>query len=45
MLVIDSGIALRAALAGFAAVLEVPDEIVAPPLLWSEVRSALHEAR
>lgn len=45
MLVVDSGIAVRAALAGFAAVLEVDDDIVAPPLLWSEARSALHEAR
>ena len=45
MLVVDASLALRAALAGFDSVLEVDDELVAPPLLWSEVRSALHEAR
>lgn len=45
MLVVDTGLALRAALAGFDAVLHVDDDKVAPPLLWSEARSALHEAR
>lgn len=44
MLVVDTGLALRAALAGVEAVLDVPDDLVAPPLLWSEARSALHEA-
>ena len=45
MLVVDTGLALRAALADVEAVLAVPDDLVAPPLLWSEARSALHEAR
>jgi predicted nucleic acid-binding protein len=45
VLVVDTGLALRAALADVEAVLDVPDDLVAPPLLWSEARSALHEAR
>lgn len=44
MLVVDAGIVLKAARAEYAAVLAVKDDLVAPPLLWSEVRSALHEA-
>jgi predicted nucleic acid-binding protein len=42
-LVVDPSVAVPACLAanGFAS---IPDsELVAPPLLWSEVRSALHE--
>jgi predicted nucleic acid-binding protein len=44
MLVIDASIALTASSApdGFA---PFHDELIAPPLLWSEVLSVLHEAR
>jgi predicted nucleic acid-binding protein len=45
VLVVDTGLALRACVAGYEDVVAVDDELVAPPLLWSEVRSALHEAR
>jgi predicted nucleic acid-binding protein len=44
MLVVDTGLALRAAISGFDAVLDTQHELVAPPLLWSEARSVLHEA-
>ncbi len=43
MLVIDASVALAASSSpeGFGA---LRDELVGPPLLWSEVRSVLHEA-
>jgi predicted nucleic acid-binding protein len=44
LLVIDSGAALRAAMSTEAAADLAPHELIAPPLLWSEVHSAVHEA-
>lgn len=43
MLVIDASIALSASASpeGFEI---LPDDLAAPPLLWAEVRSVLHEA-
>ena len=43
MLVVDSTVAVHAASAGTLGPLEV-EQLVAPPLLWSEVTSALHGA-
>lgn len=44
MLVVDSGLAVQALLAGLTRP-GLPDAVlIAPPLLWSEVRSVLHEA-
>ncbi len=42
MLVVDAGVALRAAIAG-PGPLE-GERLVAPPFMWAEARSALHEA-
>ena len=43
MLVIDASVAVRASAAadGFAEL--APETLAAPPLMWSEARSALHE--
>jgi predicted nucleic acid-binding protein len=45
VLVVDTSAALRAAMSegGYARFRD--DELFAPPLLWSEARSALHEAQ
>src|SRR3972149_4755584 len=45
MLVVDASVVINACLskAGFAPL--KPEKLVAPPLLWSEVSSALHQAR
>ncbi|CAN5918701.1 hypothetical protein BH23ACT10_BH23ACT10_02320 [soil metagenome] len=43
MLVIDTGIAIRAALANRLDVGIPTAKLFAPPLLWSEARSVLHE--
>lgn len=43
-LVIDSGAALRAALSSAAAADLAGHDLIGPPLLWSEVHSAVHEA-
>jgi predicted nucleic acid-binding protein len=43
-LVVDSGAALRAAMSRAAAEDLAGHELMAPPLLWSEVHSAVHEA-
>lgn len=43
-LVLDSSAALRASQSGAAARNLAPHELLGPPLLWSEVHSALHEA-
>ena len=42
MLVVDAGVALHAATGGLRPLGE--DELVAPPFMWAEARSALHEA-
>jgi predicted nucleic acid-binding protein len=45
LLVVDTGVVLKAILAGDHGLVHLADsELVAPPLLWSEGRSALHEA-
>ncbi len=45
MLVVDTSVVLKALVAGDVELEALPDpELVAPPLLWSEARSALHEA-
>jgi predicted nucleic acid-binding protein len=41
--VVDAGVALRAAIAGTSPLAN--EELVAPPFMWAEARSALHEAR
>ena len=43
-IVLDSSAALRAARASAAAAVLRRHELIAPPLLWSEVHSAVHEA-
>src|SRR5688500_13899529 len=43
-LVLDSGAALRAAMSREAAADLAAHELIGPPLLWSDVHSALHEA-
>ncbi|HWH28240.1 MAG TPA: type II toxin-antitoxin system VapC family toxin [Mycobacteriales bacterium] len=43
-LVLDSGAALRAAASSAARAQLGGHELIAPPLLWSEVHSAVHEA-
>ncbi len=43
-LVVDSGTALRAAMSGAARADLARHELIGPPLLWSEVHSAVHEA-
>jgi predicted nucleic acid-binding protein len=43
-LVLDSAAALRAAMSPAAAAQLAEHELLAPPLLWSEVHSAVHEA-
>lgn len=43
-LVVDSSAALRASLSSAAARELTAHDLLAPPLLWSEVHSALHEA-
>ena len=43
-LVLDSSAALRAASSSAAAAALTRHELLAPPLLWSEVHSAVHEA-
>jgi predicted nucleic acid-binding protein len=43
MLVVDAGVALSAARSPAARDRLVAHDLVAPPLLWSEVHSALHE--
>ena len=42
MLVVDAGVALGLSLGGLAALGQ--EQLVAPPFMWSEARSALHEA-
>jgi predicted nucleic acid-binding protein len=44
VLVLDSSAALRAAMSTAARHMLADQELIAPPLLWSEVTSALHEA-
>lgn len=44
MLVVDAGVALKAAAASRGFELLGDGELFAPPLMWSEARSALHEA-
>jgi predicted nucleic acid-binding protein len=45
LLVVDTGVVLKAILAGDHQLVYLADpELVAPPLMWSEGRSALHEA-
>jgi predicted nucleic acid-binding protein len=44
-LVLDSSAALRASMAPMAAAQLASHELTAPPLLWSEVYSAVREAR
>lgn len=44
LLVIDSSAALRASTSPDAAGDLSPHELIGPPLLWSEVHSAVHEA-
>jgi predicted nucleic acid-binding protein len=44
MIVLDSSAALRASLSAAARDALAKHELVAPPLLWSEVTSAIHEA-
>jgi predicted nucleic acid-binding protein len=43
-LVLDSGAALRASMSSQAAADLARHELIGPPLLWSEVHSAVHEA-
>lgn len=43
-LVVDSSAALRASLSSAAAAELSDHELIGPPLLWSEVHSAVHEA-
>lgn len=43
-LVVDSSAALRAARSSLAAAALGGHDLIAPPLLWSEVHSAVHEA-
>jgi predicted nucleic acid-binding protein len=44
LLVLDSSAALRASMSVAAQDTLAPHDLVAPPLLWSEVFSAVHEA-
>jgi predicted nucleic acid-binding protein len=44
LLVLDSSAALRAAMSADAQRTLAPHDLIAPPLLWSEVFSAVHEA-
>lgn len=41
---LDSAAALRACMSADAQAVLAPHELIAPPLLWSEVGSAVHEA-
>lgn len=44
LLVLDSSVALRASMSEQAQAILRSHELIAPPLLWSEVHSAVHEA-